>query len=294
MTPGGAMPRAGESHPVEGGLRRVTIVGLGVIGGSLARALHALPDGPVVVGTARDPGDVARAEAAGVLHEVVYDTAKALEGSDLVVYATPLRATLALLEAHRELWDEGAVVTDVVGLKTPVMDTAARLGLSHRFVGGHPMAGTEGRGFEGSRDGLYQDARVWLVPGDPAGEAVGRVDALWRRVGARPLRTDAATHDHAMVWCSQAPQLLSNALAGALDVAGFTPAALGPGGRDMVRLSGSPTEVWGELLAHSGPGAAVALRSVVRGLEALAGLLEAGDTDGVVRFMDRTRQWREG
>lgn len=284
----GPSPRTGE------GRMRVTIVGLGVIGGSLARALRSDPEGPWVVGTARDPGDVARAEAAGALDEVVHDAARAVEESDLVVYATPLQATLALLEAHRDRWADDAVVTDVVGLKMPVMDHVSRLGLSARFVGGHPVAGTEGQGFDGGRDGLFQDARVWLVPGGAAQDRVARVEALWRMVGARPLRTDAATHDHAMVWCSQTPQLLANALAGALDVAEFTPAALGPGGRDMVRLAGSPPALWGELLAHSGPAAAGAVRSVARGLDALAHLLEAGDIDGVVRFMDRTRTWKEG
>src|SRR5690606_20257058 len=86
-----------QALPAPGASGRVVIVGLGVIGGSLARALHGLPDGPTVVGTARDPGDVARAENAGVLHEVVHDAARAVEDADLVVYATPLRATVALL-----------------------------------------------------------------------------------------------------------------------------------------------------------------------------------------------------
>lgn len=284
----------GEARKGDAGPRRVTIVGLGVIGGSLARALRTAPDRPWVVGTARDPGDVARAEAAGILDEVIHDAARAVEESDVVVYATPLQATLSLLEGHRERWVDEAVITDVVGLKKPVMDHVSRLGLSSRFVGGHPVAGTEGQGFEGGRDGLFQDARVWLVPGGASPALVARVEALWRMVGARPMRTDAATHDHAMVWCSQTPQLLANALAGALDMAEFTPAALGPGGRDMVRLSGSPPELWGEILAHSGPAAAGAIRSVARGLDALANLLEAGDIDGVVRFMDRTRTWKEG
>jgi prephenate dehydrogenase len=278
----------------DGAARRVTIVGLGVIGGSLARALRQAPERPWVVGTARDPGDVARAEAAGVLDEVIHDAARAVEGADLVVYATPLQATLSLLEAHRERWGDDAVITDVVGLKKPVMEHVSHLGLASRFVGGHPVAGTEGQGFEGGRDGLFQDARVWLVPGEASPVQVARVEALWRQVGARPMRTDAATHDHAMVWCSQTPQLLANALAGALDVAEFTPAALGPGGRDMVRLAGSPPALWGEILAHSGAEAAGAVRSVGRALDALANLLEAGDIDGVVRFMDRTRTWKEG
>lgn len=272
---------------------RVVIVGMGVMGGSLARALRALPAPPLVVGTARDPDDLARALQVGAVDEVVHQAERAVEGADLVVYATPLRATLALLEAHRERWPEGAVITDTVSLKVPVMEAVERLGVGHRFVGGHPLVGTEGRGFAGSREELYDGARVWLVPGSAAPEAIRKVEGLWAGVGARPLSTGAVEHDRAMAWCSHLPQLLSNALAGALDVAGYTPEALGSGGRDMVRLAGSPPEMWGELLAASGGSAAEGVRSVARGLEVLAGMLEAGDVDGVVHFMHRTRRWKE-
>src|SRR5690606_7158729 len=148
--------------------------------------------------TARDPGDVGRAEHAGVLHEAVHDAARAVEDADLVIYATPLRATVALLDLHRERWAPGAVVTDAAGLKTPVMEAGARLDMGSRFVGSHPMAGTEEQGFSGSRDGLFADARVWIVPGAATEEAIQRVESLWRSAGGRPLRTDAATHDRAM------------------------------------------------------------------------------------------------
>jgi prephenate dehydrogenase len=273
--------------------QRVVIVGMGVMGGSLARALRALPDPPLVVGTARDPDDLALARQAGAVDEVVHEAERAVADADLVVYATPLRATLALLEAHREHWPEGAVVTDTVSLKVPVMEAVERLGFGRRFVGSHPLVGTEGRGFSGSRDRLYAGARVWMVPGDADPEVTRVVEGLWARVGARPLSTDAVEHDRAMAWCSHLPQLLSNALAGALDVAGYAPGALGSGGRDMVRLAASPPELWGELLAASGGAAAEGVRSVARGLEVLAGMLEAGDVDGVVRFMERTRCWKE-
>lgn len=274
-------------------IERVVIVGMGVMGGSLARALSGLEDGPRVVGTARDPDDLSRALAAGAVHEVIHEADRAVEEGDLVVYATPLRATLALLERHRERWRDGAVITDTVSLKVPVLEAVQRLGVAHRFVGSHPMVGTEGRGFDGSRSGLYHEARVWLVPGGDDPAPLRRVEALWRQVGARPLSTDAEGHDRAMAWCSHLPQLLSNALAGALDVAGFGPGALGSGGTDMVRLASSPTDLWGEVLAASGGAAAEGIRSVGRGLETLAAMLEAGDIDGIVRFMERTRRWKE-
>jgi len=270
----------------------VGIVGLGVMGGSLARALKARPDPPRIRAAARDPDDLRRAEREGVVDEVCHRIASAVEGCDLVVYATPLRATLELLRTHREVWSPGTAVTDVVSLKGPVMEAVEALGIGERFVGGHPMVGSERSGFQGARRELYDGGRVWLVRGTAGARVAGRVEVFWRGVGADPAWIQAGDHDLGMAWCSHLPQLLSNALAGALDVAGFPPAALGPGGRDMVRLAGSSPAIWRELLEVSAPTVGPALRSVSRGVEVLAGLLEAGDLDGVIRFMERTRAWR--
>jgi len=273
----------------------VTIVGLGAMGGSLARALRALPSPPVVIGTSRDPGDVTRAEAAGVIDRAVHEGVRAVEEGEVVVYATPLRATLSLLEAHRERWAPGAVITDLCGVKRPLHEAARRLGIEDRYVGANAMAEGTGEGFAASADGLFDGVRVWVTPGGAPQEAVRRVEAIWAAIGARPLRTDPAAHDRAMAWCRHAPHLLANALSGALDVAGFTPGAMGTLGAGMIEAAGAPPERLAELLAlGGGEETSAALRSVGRGLEALAALLEAGDVDGVVRFMGRTREWKEG
>lgn len=271
---------------------RVCIVGLGALGSSLARDLRAIPDPPVLIGTDRDPGAMAAAERDGVLDELVHDSGAAVASAGLVLYATPLRGTLGLLRRHGPLLPPDAVVTDVVSLKDPLMRAAGESGLSTRFVGGHPMAGTERSGWPGGRAGIFRGARVWITPGAAAPPAVERVEGLWRSVGALPARIDAGRHDETMVWVSHLPQLLANLLAGSLDARDLSPSTLGPGGRDMVRLAGSSPGLWGELLAESGPAAAAALRSIGRGADALADLLEGGDLSSVVRFMERTREWR--
>ena len=272
----------------------VAVVGLGVMGGSLVRALRALPDPPRVLAASPDARDLEGARRAGLLERASPDPADVVDDADLVVYATPLGATLALLEEHREAWREGAVVTDVASLKAPVAERARELGLARRWVGSHPMVGAEASGFEASREDLYLGAPVWLCDAGADAAALAAVAGLWRALGARPARTDAAEHDRLMTWASHLPQLSANALALALEEAGVASDALGPGGRDATRLAGSAPSMWRDLLGAAAGPDAEALRALARHAAALADLLDAGDAEGVARRMERTRRWRAG
>lgn len=271
----------------------IAVVGLGLIGGSLVRSFARLPSRPRVMGSSVDARDREGAERVpGVsVHE---DGAEIVEKADLVIYAVPLGATVELIGAHADRIRADAVVTDVAGLKRPVLDAARRAGLGDRFVGSHPMAGGEGSGFAAGRADLFEGARVWLCA-DPAAarHPLRRLAEFWAGLGARPETVDAAEHDRLMVRVSHLPQLVSNALALALEEAGVAPADLGPGGRDMTRLAGSSPAMWADLLAHAGGDAAGLLRAVAAHVEGLAEDLEAKRIDAVSAAMKRTRAWRE-
>lgn len=258
------------------------------------RGLRSLPDRVRLLGASPDARDLEAARREGVLDAWAADPAEVVGQAELVVYAAPLEATLALLAEHRDAWRPDAVVTDVASLKDPVARCATALGIGARWVGSHPMAGGEASGFEASRPDLYRDARVWLCDEGADARALGSVEALWRAVGARPARTGAAAHDRLMTWASHLPQLAANALALALEDAGVAPDALGPGGRDATRLAGSAASMWRDLLAAAAPADAQALRALAREVGALADLLEEGDVDAVARRMERTRRWRSG
>jgi prephenate dehydrogenase len=154
------------------------------------------------------------------------------------------------------------------------------------------MVGGTGSGFRASEAELFRGARAFLVRGGASRRAADTIFALWQTLGADPQWVDASDHDRTMAWCSHLPQLVSNALAGALEVEGFEVDSLGPGGKDMVRLAASNPLMWRDLFQSSGPEVAPALRSVARALESIADLLEAGDADAVASFMDRTRLWK--
>jgi prephenate dehydrogenase len=272
---------------------RVAIIGLGVMGGSLARALGPLPRPPHVIGFTPDPGDLDAALAGGAIDEAAANAAAAAGSADLVVYATPLKTMLELQARHAGVWRPDAVVSDLSSLKLPLASQARALGVHTRYVSAHPLVGREGSGFGASSAALFQGARVWLSATDVPDDVARRVEHFWNALGARPAWTDAAVHDARMAHASHLPQLLANVLASHLDAQGLGRGDLGSGGRDMTRLAASSPAIWSDLLEQSAPLLAPALREVGADLQALAALLDARDLEGIASLMRRTRAWSE-
>lgn len=191
---------------------RIALLGLGLIGGSIARAVR--PYGwPVVAWTPSGDGP-RQACAAGVVEAAAASPAEAVAGADLVVLAAPASACLGLLDVlagpAREALGADAVVTDVASTKRALVERAEAIGL--RFVGGHPMAGRETSGFAAARADLFH-GRPWVVVAPPGDErAAGRVEMLAAACGARPVRMGAAEHDHAVAAISHAPLVVAAAL----------------------------------------------------------------------------------
>lgn len=282
--------RGGEGHRP----KTVVVVGLGLMGGSLCQALKSGTAPPQVVGLDRSPIAGERALEVGAIDRFESDFPGDLEEADLVVYAVPLGEAVALIPRHANRFGEQTLVTDVVSLKEPLLRAAAAAGLSDRFVGAHPICGGEGSGLDAGSPSLFSDATVWLAAADQAGEdAKVTVEAFWRDVGGVPQWIDAAEHDRRMAWVSHLPQLVANALAGALDAAGCTRGELGPGGRDMTRLAGSNPEIWRDLLEASAPVTGTGLTSVSNALNVLADLLARREIDRISEFMERTRRWSQ-
>ena len=273
------------------GHMEIALVGFGLIGGSIARALRGStpsPDGAVERLVAWSPTGRGCAEALadGVIDDVAATIADATDTADLVVLAAPPLATLDLLDAlagpgSARLKPE-AVVTDVASAKARIVERAALLELP--FVGGHPMAGLETTGYSTSRADLFID-RPWIVvPTEPNDERAEAVDDLARRVGARPIRMNAVAHDRAVAAISHLPLLLSAALVGA--VAGDGPDSqpegwadartlAASGWRDMTRLArGDATMAAGIAVTNATPLAAQ-VRAVRAELDAWLALLEA-------------------
>lgn len=280
-----------DARSIEG---PVVIVGLGLMGGSLARVLRNLDVRGGIGGVDPDPLTGARALDDGTIDRFDPEGDALISDAGIVVYAAPLGVTRTLLRDHAAQIGPDAVVTDVVSLKAPIMDRAAEVGLADRMVGAHPLCGSEASGYGAAREGLYEEARVFLCAAGATGAARERVEAFWRALGTDPEFIDAGEHDRRMAWVSHLPQLVSNALAGALHAAGFGPEDLGPGAKDMTRLAASSPQMWEELLAASAPLTGTGLTSVTRALQVIGDLLARRDVDRIAEFMQRTREWKAG
>ena len=273
--------------------RTVAVVGLGLMGGSLCRALKSGASPPYIIGLDVSPVAGARALEAEAIDRYEPDGRRGLEEADVVVYAAPLGATLSLIGEQADCWKDGVLLTDTVSLKQPVLNAASAAGLAHRFVGGHPICGGERSGFHAGTTDLFEGATVWLSVGEEVSEEVrARAETFWTGVGGVPRWVEATEHDRRMAWVSHLPQLVANALAGALDAAGCERDELGPGGRDMTRLAGSSPEIWRDLLEASAPVTGTGLTSVSKALNVLADLLARRELDRIAEFMERTRRWR--
>jgi len=275
-----------------GSFTHVAIVGLGLMGGSFARALRRLPAPPRISASSPEPEALRQALAESVVDEAAEDPATILGDADLVVYATPVGVTPDLLRAHRDAWRGDAVITDMGSVQRPGTMCAREIGAAGRFVGAHPMAGHHTAGFAASRADLFEGARVWLAHEPEAGPAADRVAELWHALGAHPRRIDAEAHDRLVAWASHLPQLTASALGSTLAGAGIAPGALGPGGLDTTRLAASPPRLWADILAHNADLVEPALAELQRCLGRFADALARRDRPELERLLAAGHLWR--
>jgi prephenate dehydrogenase len=195
--------------------RRIAIVGLGLIGGSIGLVLkRAGSDGVELVGYARRPETADRALQLGAIDRVEGSLASAVDKADLVILATPTMSVKEILSQIGSHLPAGCVVTDVASTKVQVMKWAEEsLPPSASFVGGHPMAGKELSGIDVADADLFKGCTYCIVPGrGSSDDAVQAVVDLVNRIGARPVFVNAAEHDQFVAGISHLPLVLASAL----------------------------------------------------------------------------------
>ena len=284
---------------MSGPFRRVVVVGVGLIGGSLASALRALPGAPHVTGVDGDERTRALADERSVVDETVApeNADAALLTADLVVLATPVSATGEWLARLGRLGYTG-VVTDVASTKAAITADAARLlGASATFIGGHPMAGSERSGIEAADPELFRGAYYVLCPseGTPA-DAYSNLHHLVTAIGARAIAVSPESHDRAVAAISHAPHVAASALtnlAAERGSDGEDVLRLAAGGfKDMTRIAAGSPELWTGICFDNRDAVIGALVDLSAQLEGFAGLLASGDRAGLRDWLDRAAQVR--
>ena len=270
---------------------KIAIVGLGLIGGSIALGVRERWPAVRVLGVDRH-SVIAHALGGGAIDRGAGDTSE-IGDVDLVILAAPVRQNVVLLAEVAQRISSTTVVTDVGGTKRDIVDAARVLRLKDAFVGGHPIGGAERGGFGFARPDMFK-GRPWIfTPDDGASPAV--VESLFtfaRGLGARPSVLDADAHDRVMAFLSHLPQLTASAL---MDVIGSTagPDGLRLAGRGLVdatRLASSPADTWIDVCATNAPAIGDALDALIARLIELRESLSGGEA--LPRIFDEAGRWR--
>jgi prephenate dehydrogenase len=261
---------------VDSNFHCVSIIGLGLIGGSWGLALKERGVKARRVGADR-PEVLERALAAGVVDEGSADPMAAVRGADLIILATPVGMILDLLPQLKGVASPRALITDVGSTKRLICQRAREIFADEPlFLGGHPLAGKERSGLKHASTALFVGARyvlTTLLPNHLADERVKAFSALVEKLGAKPFVTEASTHDRAMAFLSHLPQLVSTGLASMIAEQGaedFLPLELAASGfRDVSRLAESPYNLWRDICLTNIENIQSALESLIEKLEAM-------------------------
>ena len=279
-------------------IRRLGLVGLGLLGGSVAKAARARGLADEIVAVGRDRARLEPALRDGAIDRATTDLAEGVADVDFCLLATPVATLAGLLPAVWRALPSDAVLTDVGSTKAAIVDTAERLAVARplAFVGSHPMAGSEQAGYRVSRADLFRGATVIVTPTERTdSHAVKRVSAFWEALGGRLVTLDPVTHDRATAAISHLPHLVADALVDAvvrMDPRFFEIA--GRGFRDTTRIAASDPQMWREIFQENRAGLAEALAAFRAALDELERLIARGDAAAIEAALDRIRRVREG
>jgi prephenate dehydrogenase len=274
-------------------LKKLAIVGVGLIGGSVALAARQRGFAARVVGADHDRVALDQALAGGLVDEACLDPAEAVASAEVVVFCAPVDRIAALVLAAAPHCAPGALLTDTGSTKGAIVaEVESGLPAGLLFAGSHPLAGSEKKGPLHARADLFADRLVIVTRTSrtPA-EAVERATALWAALGARVRVMSPEEHDRSLALTSHLPQLAASALAGVLPAELFGLAATGF--RDTTRLAGSNADMWVPIFAQNRAAVLAALERFEEQLACFRRALEADDRAAVARLMGEGKRARD-
>src|SRR5712692_8401804 len=257
----------------------VTIVGVGLIGGSFALALRKAGFAGRVIGVS-SPETIRCALERGVIGEAL-PLHQAAAQSDLIYLSQPITGILETIESIDSYVRPGTLITDAGSTKLAITERAAAHIRRGRFVGGHPMAGKESRGVAAAEAELFCGRPYVLTSPEP------ELESWIERIGARVVILGAEEHDRLVALTSHLPQLISTALASSIGSQPGAERVAGPAATDLTRLALSPYEIWRDIFATNPAPIDAALDAFIGKLEALRGMLRSPEIE---REFDRAAQ----
>jgi prephenate dehydrogenase len=286
-----------ETQPVR--WKKVTLAGVGLLGGSLGLALKQRKLADLIVGFVRREESIKECETHGAVDSATLDIHEAISGAELVVLCTPIARMKSLVKQMCPALAKGAIVTDVGSVKGSVVrdleESVAKMG--GEFIGSHPMAGAERMGVAAARGDLFNNAVCVVTPTSKSAKTdVEKVEELWKSVGARTLRMSPELHDELVSRSSHLPHVLAAALVNTV----LDPkqpkqqsALCANGFRDTTRIASGSPEMWRDIALANRENLISALDSFVEDLQDLRGLLKSKNEKAISKFFETAKKRRD-
>ena len=281
-------------------IKRLTVIGVGLIGGSFALALRRAGVVGHIVGVDTNPANLLQARSLGIVDEIAADAVSGVAGADVVFLSVPVCAIAPVVRNISAALPAGCIVTDGGSVKAAVVRECDAL-MPHgcRFVGGHPIAGTEHSGAAAAFPGLFAGKRCVLTPGlsaDPA--ALETVSRLWTAAGADVCSMEPGHHDRIFAEISHLPHVVAYALVhavGTADVEGENVLSYSAGGfRDFTRIASSDPVMWRDVALMNRAALLASIDGFSASLAELRRRIENVDHAGLTEFFTTAKQFRDG
>lgn len=280
-------------------IQRLCIIGVGLIGGSLARALKKADVVGTVVGAGRDITHLEKAKALGVIDHFETDISLAIKDCDMVVVAVPLGAMQKVFDQIAPVITDDMVITDVGSAKGSVIDAAqnAFKVIPATLVPGHPIAGTEKSGVEASFPELYENRRIIITPLETSSNAaVEKVRSMWQACGADVVETTVAHHDEVLAATSHLPHMLAYSLVDTLakmDAKNEIFDFAAGGFRDFTRIASSDPDMWHDICLANSEALVKMIQKFSDDLQLLSTAIENNDSTYLKETFERAKKARD-
>ncbi|MCR5674384.1 MAG: prephenate dehydrogenase [Lachnospiraceae bacterium] len=279
--------------------RTIAFLGLGLIGGSIAKAIRRFPRGYRLIAWNPHGEKVDAAIAEGVIDKKLPSlTDPLLKEADLIYLCAPVRKNCENLETILPLIKDTAIVTDIGSVKTNIHETARRLGIANKFVGGHPMAGSERSGYYASKERLLENAYYIITASEDADEArIRRMTAFAAGIDAIPIRMDYREHDRVVAAVSHVPHVIAASLVHLVedsDNAEHLMKTIAAGGfKDITRIASSSTQMWEEICMSNGDNITELLQNYIDALKTVQASISSRNAGDISAFFAGAREYRD-